>query len=58
MAISRDLPAESVYDLEAYLLVRFLPPLEPQLDPHFMIATKKLDGMVPLGRQVVRINRR
>ncbi len=58
MAISRDLFDESVHHLEADLLVRFLAALEPQLEPHFMIVTKKLDGVVALYRQVVGINGR
>ena len=46
MTVSRDLFDESVHDLEPDLLVRLLPALEPQLDPHLMIITKELDCVV------------
>ena len=56
MAISRDPLDESVHDFEANFLVRFLPALEPQFDPHLMIVTKELDGVVALDGQIVRVN--
>jgi hypothetical protein len=58
IAKSRDLFDESVHDLKADFLVRFLAALEAQLDPHLVIVAKELDGVVALYRQVVRANNR
>src|SRR5205807_6485650 len=46
LAVRRDLSDESVHHLEPDFLVRLLAAFEPQLDPHLMIVTKKLDGLI------------
>ena len=58
LAVRSDFLDELVHDLEPKLLVRLLAAFKPQLDADFEIIAEELDGVVPLHRQVVRVNGR
>ena len=57
LAIRGDVFDELVDHLEADFFVRFLASAKAQLDANFHVIAQELDGVVSLGRQVVRVNR-
>ena len=58
MTVSGSGPNKSVQDLKAEFLMCFLPAFEAQLEAHFHIIAKKLDGMSELHSKIVRIDHR
>jgi len=58
VAIGGDILDELVHNLEADFLMRLLTAAKAELDPHLHVIAQKLDGVIALGRQVVRVNDR
>ena len=58
MAVRRNIFDQLIDDLKADFLVRLLATPEPELNPHLHLVTKKLDRVIPLGGQVMRVDGR